>query len=354
VSAISGIRKLRAQVLAAANKIGVNGIVAHSRWRRSRLLILCYHGVSQLDEHLWSDLYVSPAHLERRLSLLRTVGANVLPLDQAVALLKEGRLPELAVSITFDDGAADFATQAMPILASFDAPATLYLTTYYAGRGQPVFDTITSYLLWRSRGKGVTLAGIFDGEVPPHDIADPRFFAMHLKIRKYALDQGLTADEKDALARSLANAVRVDYDEILERRLLQIMTPEEIRGLDQRLVDIQLHTHRHRTPRDRISFLREIDDNAKVIRTVRQSQGPLNHFCYPSGDHIAEYSEWLRDAGVQWATTCDPGLATARSDPYFLPRFVDTEPVADETFLAWVSGLSMFAYARRVTKPVRL
>ena len=352
--ALTALRAARSQALILADALALNHAVGSSRWRRNRLLILCYHGVSLADEHEWSDLYVSPGHLERRLAMLRRAGSTVIPLDQALSRLRQQDLPDRAVSITFDDGAYDFSAKAAPILAAADVHATLYLTTYYCGRAQPVFDTMASYLLWKARGQSVRLPGIDRTVTIPENTSDAGFATIHNALRQYALDGRLSADEKHALARTLAAVVHQDFDALVEQRVLQLMSRQEVEALDSRTVSVQLHTHRHRTPRDRGSFLRELDENASIIRALRGNDRPLNHFCFPSGDYIREYADWLRDAGVEWATTCDPGLATTRSDPYFLPRFVDAEPVTDAAFLAWVSGLSMMVYARRKSTPVRL
>jgi hypothetical protein len=48
-------------LVAAAGVGGVGALVGGSRWRRSRLLILCYHGVSLGDEHgAAPELYIPP------------------------------------------------------------------------------------------------------------------------------------------------------------------------------------------------------------------------------------------------------------------------------------------------------
>lgn len=351
---LGSLRAVRANALAAADALGINKRLGASQWRRGRLLILCYHGVSIDDEHEWSDLYVSPGHLERRLALLRKSGATVLPLDEALRRLAVGDLPPSAVALTFDDGAHDFSSKAMPILSAFDAHATLYLTTYYCGRNQPVFDTVASYLLWKARGRSITLPGVNGTVQIPGATSEPEFADIHNQVRRYALEHEFDADEKNEFARTLAETVHQDFDAILERKLFQIMSPEEVTALDRRLISVQLHTHRHRTPRDDVAFEREIDDNRQAILSMRGEAHRLNHFCYPSGDYVKEYADWLRQQGVEWATTCDPGLASDDSDPFFLPRFIDAEPISEATFRAWVSGLSLFAFARRRTTPVRL
>src|ERR1700720_2964246 len=105
---------------------GVFGVVRDSAWRTHRLLILCYHGISQEDEHLWRPgLYLEPSKLEQRLKFLQQGRYNVLPLGAALELLRAGELPHRSVSITFDDGAYDFFKLAYPLLKSFGFPVTV-------------------------------------------------------------------------------------------------------------------------------------------------------------------------------------------------------------------------------------
>src|SRR5581483_4022353 len=111
------LRQFKIGALRMAEAAGLSGAVLRSRWRRERLLILCYHGVALDDEDCWSPgLYIAPALLRRRMELLRGAGCAVLPLDQALTRLHAGTLPPGAVSLTFDDGAYDFHAAAWPIL----------------------------------------------------------------------------------------------------------------------------------------------------------------------------------------------------------------------------------------------
>ena len=91
-----------------------------------RLLVLCYHNV----EPTWCF----PARpgaglrgLERQLRALSR-WANVVPLDEAVRTLAEGRqLPRRAVALSFDDGYRDNLTLAVPLLERLGLPATFFL-----------------------------------------------------------------------------------------------------------------------------------------------------------------------------------------------------------------------------------
>ena len=90
-------------------------LVADSKWRRNRLLILCYHGISRLDEHLWRpNLYMLPEVFEERLKILQRGRYEVLALGEALERLGTGDLPPRSVVITFDDGGYHFLLAALP------------------------------------------------------------------------------------------------------------------------------------------------------------------------------------------------------------------------------------------------
>src|SRR5271157_1590326 len=102
------IRFLRRTLLTTFKRAGFFGFVENSKWRRERLLILCYHGVSLEDEHeWWPALFVSPQHLERRLEILKKGSYVVLPLGESLERLYRKDLPPRSVALTFDDGTYD-------------------------------------------------------------------------------------------------------------------------------------------------------------------------------------------------------------------------------------------------------
>ncbi len=321
---------------------GLTAWVAQTAWRRSRLVILCYHGISLEDEHRWHpSLFITPEVFRARLDLLADRGYTVLPLAEAVCRLFEGRLPPRAAAITFDDGLYDFYAEAFPALRAHGFPATVYLTSYYSETQRPVFDSVCSYILWKAG------PGAFDGE--PF-VGTPGRLALgtsaeradvQARIRRHAAAAGLSAHEKDDLARRLAEKLGVDYDRIVARRLFHLMTPGELREISRHGMDVQLHTHRHRTPRERGAFDREIADNRRAVTAVL-GERLLEHFCYPNGDIAPCFLPWLAEGRIRTATTCEPGLASRGDHPLLLPRVLDSALLSPVEFEAWLSGLSSF------------
>lgn len=95
----------------------------------STVPILLYHAVSD-DPPDWIAPYtVSPATFAAHLDMVVASGRVPLTVSQYADGRRDGTLPEQPVLITVDDGFADFASNALPILAERNLPSTLYVTT---------------------------------------------------------------------------------------------------------------------------------------------------------------------------------------------------------------------------------
>lgn len=331
-------RRVKRVSLQAIKSVGGFELLLDSAWRRRRLLILCYHGISIADEHEWNpDLYMPPAGLRTRLEILRDSRCSVLPLADAVDRLYAGTLPERSVVLTFDDGYFDFYQQAFPLLESFRMPSTVYLTTLRCGSNRPIFQLACAYMLWKARGQVIEAPDLMAGKRFVFDLRTPEGRARSLtalgnEVRRRQLDMAA----KDQFASEVGDWLHVDYDALVRRRMLTIMTPEEVRTLAAAGVDFQLHTHTHNTPNEAERFDREINRNRDAIEAMTGHSA--RHFCYPSGAYRPEFLPWLSEGQVLSATTCDPGLASGRSHPLLLPRFVDVTSITPVEFQGWVSG----------------
>jgi len=334
-------RSLRRTALTWLKRCGAFHFVQSSDWRRQRLLILCYHGISLEDEHEWRPyLFIRPQLFEQRLEILRKGHYAVLPLGEALERLYRKDLPPRSVAITFDDGTYDFHHQAFPRLKQFGLPVTVYLTTYYSDLQCPVFSLICSYMMWKARGQGSLNLNEF-GVPDPVNLAsaEERQKAVD-QVVEWADKEGLTGEQKNLVAARLAERLKIDYQAIVQKRILQLMNSQEVKQLADAGVDFQLHTHRHRMPRNEDLFRKEIRDNREKIS--RMVAGKRTHFCYPSGAYRPEFLTWLATDGIVSATTCDTGLATAESNPLLLPRLLDTTGRSDLEFESWVNGIGHF------------
>jgi peptidoglycan/xylan/chitin deacetylase (PgdA/CDA1 family) len=329
------LKRAKTGVLRLAEAVGATEALLASRWRRRRLLILCYHGVSRYDEHQWSDLYVSQEMFRQRLELLVRFRCNVLSLSEAAVRLRKGTLPDRAVVLTFDDGFHDFASTAFPIVESFGFPVTLYLTTYYVEFNRPVFDPMCGYLLWKGRQRRhFEWPKLFPSPVSVSD-AESRERA-GAEIQDFARAKKLSGPGKDLLLGELASQLDIDYEDLCRKRVMHLINPAEARQLAARGVDIQYHTHRHREHRTREAMFAELHDNQRriVAFTSRQPR----HFCYTGGFYLPQHPGFLREYGMLTATTCKPGLCTGRSDQMALPRLVDSPSLSELEFRAWLAG----------------
>ncbi len=344
------MRTLKLATLRALRGAGVFRLVANSSWRRERLLILCYHGTSLEDEHRWRPaLYLHPERFEQRLQMLKDGGYYVLPLGEGLQRLQSGTLPPRSVAITFDDGTYDFYREAYPRLKQFGYPATVYLTTYYMDCEVPIFGLITSYMLWKRRGV-VLSDGRELGLTAPLDLrTEAGRHEVVMGLLNVAAEHNMNGRQKDDLARRLAGFLKLDYDELLAKRLLRIMNRKQAGEIAGNGIDVQLHTHRHRTPEDEALFRREIRDNRDRIREVAGND-PV-HFCYPAGVYRPSFFPWLAAEQVISATTCDAALATRSHASFLVPRYIDNQNREMIDVESWLCGVGdLLAYRRAATQ----
>ncbi len=326
-----------ATTLASLRSIGGFSLAANSQRRKNSLLILCYHGISLQDEHKWwPHLFITPEQFRQRLECLRRVKASVLPLGEGLIRLQNGSLPPRSVVLTFDDGFSDFLEHAVPPLSEFGFPCTLYLTTHYCGYRLPIISLVLDYLLWKAGKHSIRMPELGMEKPQPVQTHDQRQSVVK-HLLEFAGQREMSTVNKNEVAQMVASNLGVDYQAILQQRILQILSPSEVTRVAKAGFDIQLHTHRHRTPIDRALFLAEIEDNRRRIIDL-SGKNPV-HFCYPSGHYSPGFFGWLSGAGVKSATTCDSGLALRGSHPMKLPRVLDDSGMNALRFESILAGL---------------
>jgi peptidoglycan/xylan/chitin deacetylase (PgdA/CDA1 family) len=337
------IRYLKSNLLQVLDSAGLNSRVLSSSWRARRLAIVCWHGISNDDEHRWDPgLFMPPEKLRTRLELLRAMKCNVLPLAEGLTRVRNASLPPRAVCLTVDDGDSSFYLRAWPLLREYAFPATLYWTTYYSTRPYAVFDPMLSYLLWKGQPRTLVLRepGL-RCDLKSLEERKRAFTTVH----GYAKANAWSAERKEAFLAELAGLLGIDYAAIKSRRVLHLISPAEAHSMVAEGLDLQLHTHRHRVPREHDGFAAELAENSRMLREAG-AKTP-SHFCYPSGSYLPEFAHWLREGEVQSATTCEFGLVDRRSNPYFLPRLMDDGTTGAAEFRSGLSGIAALLRRRR-------
>lgn len=315
----------------------ITGLFILSRFvMRRRLLILCFHGFELEDESRFRPkLFMRAEVFRSRLETIKKRGFQVLPLSEAVERLDNGTLPNNSVVITIDDGFASTLAKAAPLLKQFQMPATLYQTTYYVDK-PAIFRLVVQYMFWKTTVETLDATGQPWGSSGVVSIvnASPRDKACWTII-DYGENE-CDERERQEICQRLGDKLGVDYGQILRSRILSLLTSEEIEALPASGIDVQLHTHRHRLPNDETDARQEIEDNRQFLSQV--VQGPLVHFCYPSGIWDPSQFPWLEAEGVVSATSCQDGFNTAATNKLALRRFLDEDDLSTIEFEGSLCG----------------
>lgn len=299
----------------------------------AKLQILIFHRVLIQSDPLQPG-EVDAAQFDRVCSWLRA-WFNVLPLDEAVARLKTRSLPERALSITFDDGYADNHDVALPILQRHGLPATFFIATDFLDGGRMWNDTVIEAVRG-CRTEQLSLQGVHGleiGDLPLSDDADRRAaISLLLKRIKY-----LPIDERLETANVIADRACVQLPDDL------MMSVSQVQALRQAGMQIGAHTASH-------PILARLDEScarAEILGGKSALEAILGEsirlFAYPNGKPGQDYGPVARDivikAGFDAAVSTSPGVSSASSDFWQLPRFTPWDRRRSAFALRLISNL---------------
>lgn len=279
---------------------------------RARLSILIYHRVLPRFDPLFPT-ELDADRFEAQMRLVAT-GFRFLPLGEAVAALRKGTLPARTACITFDDGYADNAEIALPILRRLGIPATFFVATGFLNGGRMWNDTVIEAIrtapgaLLDLQGMGL---GVHDlGSVSQRQSAIPALLG---QLKYLPLDERLAMVER---VRSAAGGV-------LPENLM--MTDAQVRELHAAGMEIGGHTVNHPilARLDEAQARKEIADGRATLESIIRA--PVTLFAYPNGkpdqDYQAAHVRIARELNFSAAVSTAWGTADASTDPHQLPRF---------------------------------
>ena len=306
---------------------------------RARLSILIYHRVfAQPDALLPGE--PDAAAFRWQLQVLASL-FTVLPLSEAVERLAQGTLPARPACITFDDGYADNATVALPILKELGLSATFFIATGYLDGGlmfnDRVFETFR--------------------RLPAGTIEWPDLRLEHRRIeddqdrKRIAAEliqslKHLEPEERQARAEAIAERSPAPLPKDL------MMTCEQVKELAAAGMSIGGHTHMHpilaRTPDAQARA--EITGGRETLEALLGD--PVRLFAYPNGkpgqDYDHRHVAMVHEAGFAAAVSTAWGVSTRVSDPYQLARFTPWDHTPGRFALRLVRNLMAHRGAHQV------
>lgn len=279
----------------------------------ARAAILLFHRIAVVDEGALGpdrQLSVSPAAFEKVIAGVAS-DFRPLPLAAVVESLAGGtELPERTIVVTFDDGFRDTLTAALPVLARYGVPATVYVTTGFIDGSVPPYEYAIASILRSVPALDLTWEG-----VPYHWIlatADDRE-RCYREIK--AIGKPLSREGREELVRRLAPTQGTQH------RARLYMTPDELGALARSdLIEIGAHTHSHLLlPALEPGVARaDIEQGRRVLEDM--IGGPVRHFSYPYGGHDERVIRVVRRLRFASAVTTRHAMVSARPAVHALPR----------------------------------
>jgi peptidoglycan/xylan/chitin deacetylase (PgdA/CDA1 family) len=331
----------------------VYGVKRHASrlLRGRRAMVLLYHRIADEASDPFG-LCVTPAHFEEHLQVIRRLGTP-MALEDVVAGVRDGKVPDNAICLTFDDGYLDNYNAAAPLLEKYDIPATIFFTTGPGGRNREWWwDEIERVFFQPGELPerleveiGGTRHGWELGPGRPFTAAERTLYRgwhlsdagaptrRHRVFREvYHLVQPLSQEERSRVLDQLLAWGGTDRDQVRQER--RAMTPEQARALVSRgLVTAAPHTVNH-------PALPSQDREVKRVEILRSKQvleewldREVQGFAYPYGLYDDDTVAAVREAGLGFACSGDHGKVRRRCDLFLIPR-IDVMPGNGDTLLS--------------------
>ncbi|SDG66760.1 polysaccharide deacetylase family protein [Janthinobacterium sp. YR213] len=278
------------------------------------LSILIYHRVLARPDPLFPGEVDAPL-FQRQLRLLQRF-YTPLPLSDAVRRLQDGSLPPRAACITFDDGYADNAQVALPLLQRHGLHATFFIATGYLDGGQMWNDTVVEAV---RHAPGPVL------DLRVHGLGT--FPVASLAQRQAAIATLLGQLKYQPFARRQQLAMQIRRQAGATAGPAAMLSTAQLRQLQAAGMELGAHTASHPI----LSTLAERAAQRDIAHGKQQLealiQAPVSLFAYPNGkvgrDYGAPHVAMVKDLGFKAAVATDWGVARpgAGLDLLQLPRF---------------------------------
>ncbi len=238
---------------------------------------------------------------------------TIIPLREAAQMLAEGRLPPRAACLTFDDGYADNADVALPIMQAHGVTATVFVATGFLDGGRMWNDSVIELVRRAPQQLDLRPLGLGQFTLSSHAMRSEAIRAL-LEALKY-----LPIAERQQQVDAMVALTGVTLPNGL------MMRSEQVAQLHRSGIEIGGHTIHHPivARMDGAAARAEIAGGKAALESI--TGAPVRTFAYPNGrpgrDYLAEHVDIVRDAGFEVAVSTSPGAAANGADLLQLPRF---------------------------------
>ncbi len=278
---------------------------------RQRLSILIYHRVLK-ERDCMRPLELTAKQFSCQMEL---VSREFVPLSlsDALDLLEEGRLPDRAVCVTFDDGYADNEEVALPILRKYRIPATVFVASKFINGGRMWNDTVVESIRSLER-ESIDLRAVGMGCYKLTTIDLKRAAAGDI-INQI---KHLAGDRREEIVDHLQQ-----HSDTLPDNLM--LSDAQICSLRDNDVELGAHTYSHPILANLScdEVLQEIEKGRDILESVISK--PVQYFAYPNGkpvtDYLPEHRDIVKEMGFRAAVSTVWGVSDKNTDKWQLPRF---------------------------------
>ena len=287
--------------------VGTIFMLHHVRPRRD--------GEFQPNRHL----EVAPEFLRAMLLHLRSLGVDIITMDELHRRLTERDFSRRFACFTFDDGYRNNRDFALPVMREFEAPFTVHVASDFAQGTGHLWWTALEMVIARASSIEAGIGGVatrLDTSTPAAKQA--AFYCLHDWLRAFPGGHDL-----DREISALCTRHGVDEAAICREFCMSF---DELKSFaDDPLIGIGAHsvTHCNLASQPAEVASREMAISRKRIEDVLQR--PVVHLAYPFGDRLAagrrEFA-LAKAAGFKTAVTTRPGMLFPESADYLtaLPR----------------------------------
>ena len=322
--------KLKNVILKVLKKMGLFRLFKFLN--SSKIPVLCYHGVSINDEHLFMPgNFIQFEVFKKRIEAIESLGYKIISLDQALEMHKSKQIEKNSVVLTIDDAFIPIFDELIPFLVKKQIPITCYVTSYKSLHQVPIFRLVCQYFFWKTKRDTFNLE---------HEKLGSKKWSIAQDMWKFIseVEEKFTREERELLLAEISKELEVQYTNDI-RKTFSIASHDLLDKFKSK-IDIQLHTHYHNMELPLQRLEEDMLLNREYLKDLNEKK--QIHFCYPSGVWNSKHFDLLEKNGVVTATTCDSGLMGIDTHLYKIPRIIDSNKMSQIVFESELCGFNSF------------